>query len=551
MQTLYSRIRGWGLLVLAAGLGTGLRAADPLAARVVLLANRDDPGSVEIARHYAEVRGVPAGNIFALSMPAAETITWDEFVGRIWRPLQDELVRRKWIDAISMDLTDEVGRRKQAIAGHRIAFLVVCRGVPLRIAHDSARCQPTRGLPDQPSFQTNQAAVDSELSLLAVNESAINGFVPNPLFRRERPAPGESARVVKVSRLDGPTAADAAALVDRAVAAERTGLAGRAYVDQAGGRPEGDEWLRVVAGEARALGLDTDVEVTPETYGAGARFDAPALYFGWYTPHLNGPFALPGFMFPPGAIAVHIHSFSAETLRSGETGWCGPLLARGVTATVGNVFEPYLQLLHRPDLLLRALARGERFGDAAYYALPVLSWQSIAIGDPLYRPFAVSVADQWSHRARLPATLRPYVVLRRAHELERANQPVAARALRETELEAHPSLPLALAVAADRELAGDRAGAVGALKRVEPADQWPADEWGAVHEAAARSMRDGAPALAVTFFAQLLDPDAPLPVDLRQVWLAEAVAAAQAAGDETRGAAWSRELDALQLGAKK
>ncbi len=551
MPTLTSRIRGWALLGLLVALVAGARAADPLAARVVLLANRDDPDSMEIARHYAEVRGVPAANLIALPMSAAETITWDEFIAQIWRPLQDELVRQKWIEAIPMDLSDDVGRRKYAMAGHHLAFLVVCRGVPLRISHDPARYRPARGLPENPSFQTNQAAVDSELSLLAVNESPINGFVPNPLYGRDRPVPGELAQVVKVARLDGPSAADARALVDRAVAAERTGPAGRAYIDQAGGRPDGDDWLRVAAGEARALGFDTDVETTPATYGAGARFDAPVLYFGWYTPRLNGPFALPGFVFPPGAIAVHIHSFSAETLCSTETGWCGPMLARGVTATVGNVFEPYLQLLHRPDLLLRALARGERLGDAAYYALPVLSWQSIVIGDPLYRPFGTSAAEQWARRAELPASLRPYAVLRRAHELERKQDAAAARDLRESELRAQPSLPLALAVAVDREARGDRAGVVGALKRVRPEDRWPTDQWGAVHEAADRAMRAGAPALAADFFGQLLDRDSPLPADLREAWLGEALAAARAAGDGAREAEWTRALDELRLETKK
>jgi uncharacterized protein (TIGR03790 family) len=116
------------------------------------------------------------------------------------------------------------------------------------------------------------------------------------------------------------------------------------------------------------------------------------LYFGWYAATVNGPFTVPGFRFPPGTLAMHIHSFSAATLRDAATGWCGPLLARGVTATVGNVFEPYLQLTHRPDYLLRALARGENFGDAVYYAQPALSWNTIAIGDPLYRPFSRNVS---------------------------------------------------------------------------------------------------------------------------------------------------------------
>ena len=93
-------------------------AEENLAARVVLLANRDEPDSLRIARHYAEVRGVPLENIFAFPMSRAETISWGEFVTTIWQPLLDELIRTQWIDALPMDSTDAVGRRKYAPHGH-------------------------------------------------------------------------------------------------------------------------------------------------------------------------------------------------------------------------------------------------------------------------------------------------------------------------------------------------------------------------------------------------------------------------------------------------
>src|SRR4029077_17530444 len=147
------------------------------------------------------------------------------------------------------------------------------------------------------------------------------------------------------------------------------------------------------------------VDRDANTFSLRARMDAPALYFGWYADRLNGPFVLPGFRFPPRAIALSIHSLSARTLRSTREGWCGPLLARGVTATMGNVYEPYLQFTHRPDLLLHALARGWTLGAAAYYALPALSWQGVLIGDPLYRPFRVDVSEQWKNRGNLPLSL--------------------------------------------------------------------------------------------------------------------------------------------------
>ncbi|MFZ1057160.1 MAG: TIGR03790 family protein, partial [Opitutaceae bacterium] len=86
--------------------GAAAGSSERLADRVVLLANSADPDSLAIARHYALVRGVPAANVIALKMPLAETISWREFIATVWQPLEDELVRKGWIDALAMDLYD-------------------------------------------------------------------------------------------------------------------------------------------------------------------------------------------------------------------------------------------------------------------------------------------------------------------------------------------------------------------------------------------------------------------------------------------------------------
>jgi uncharacterized protein (TIGR03790 family) len=310
-------------------------------------------------------------------------------VESVWDPLRAQLVAHKWIDATPMDLVDSAGRKKYAIIDHRISYLVVCRGVPLRIRHDPARYKAARPLTNNAIFRTNASAIDAELSLLAHSNHEINAYIPNPLFQYERRPRGQTSRVIKVSRLDGPTVDDALGLADQAITAERDGLNGRAYVDLGGIHPDGDRWFENVAKQLAAVGFDFDVDREPTTIPGTARFESPVLYFGWYAASVNGPFAVPGFRFPAGAVALHIHSYSAATLRNPDSGWSGPFVARGVTATVGNVFEPYLQLTHRPDLLLQALLRGDTFGDAVYYAQPALSWHTIAIGDPLYRPFGI------------------------------------------------------------------------------------------------------------------------------------------------------------------
>jgi uncharacterized protein (TIGR03790 family) len=522
------------MLVLGRASGAGL------ADRVVILANAADPDSMAIARHYAQVRSVPAANIIAIEAPTDETITWDTFVAKVWSPLEDELVQRGWIDAIAMDLVDDVGRRKYAVSGHRIAALVVCRGIPLRIANDPARYQESRPYTDHPQFRTNQGAVDSELSLLAQTDYPINASVPNPLFVNRQPSDNALAQVVKVSRLDGPTAAVALHLVDLAVEAERQGPQGRAYVDMAGPYDSGNKWLAAAAYHVAELGIDLTVGRGPQTFAATARIDAPILYFGWYAPDLNGPFALPGFRFPPGAIADHIHSFSAQTLRSDREGWCGPLLARGVTATLGNVFEPYLEYLHRPDLFMEALERGDDLVDAAYYALPVLSWQSIVVGDPLYRPFPAGSGAKTSGSG--------YALIRRMNLLDAAGKHAESVALAKDALQKNPTLPVALAFAGRLEASGNRDEGVWAVSAAAGNADASLGNWELLRESAQYLSARKRSAEAIDVYRRLFDIDA-LPAVLRAPWLAEARAVALESGDTAQAADWKQQMD--QLGPAK
>ncbi|WP_175414867.1 TIGR03790 family protein [Nibricoccus aquaticus] len=457
---------GYFLRVLLAGLAvvmadrTVARAVeDDAAKRVIVLANASSAESMRLARYYAEKRAIPAENIVALPMTLAETIGWREFVDTVYQPLQDELIKRGWVEATGSTLTDEVGRKKYAVLGHRVSYLVTCRGVPLRVEHDQSLYAEVKPLTGTAAFRTNHGAVDAELALVARSGYPINAYVPNPLFQKERPTSLDLGKVIKVSRLDGPGLEAAMGLVDHAIEAEKRGLIGRGYVDVGGPHPEGDQWMEDVVKQLTALDYDMSVDRAPETMSAEARFDAPALYFGWYAWQVNGPFTREGFRFPPGAVALHIHSFSAETLSAVDRTWTGPLVARGVTATVGNVYEPYLTFTHHPHLLLRALARGETWGDAVFYSLRAVSWQCVAIGDPLYRPFKVRFAEQWVKRAELPNGLYPYVILREVRRLERAGQPEQAAGVLREALKERPGMAVLEARLTELSEGGGRAEA--------------------------------------------------------------------------------------------
>jgi len=135
-------------------------------------------------------------------------------------------------------------------------------------------------------------------------------------------------------------------------------------------------------------GFDTIVDENPETFAAEFPMSQIGIYCGWYDGDASGPFAQKTVEFMPGAFAYHLQSFSAATLRSTTKQWVGPLLAKGATATMGCVDEPYLS--GTPDVSIfcaRWIARGFTFGEAAYASQQTLSWQTTVVGDPLYRPF--------------------------------------------------------------------------------------------------------------------------------------------------------------------
>jgi uncharacterized protein (TIGR03790 family) len=55
----------------------------------------------------------------------------------------------------------------------------------------------------------------------------------------------------------------------------------------------------------------------------------------------------------------------------------------GATGASGHVYEPYLSMNPRPDILLPAYYQGRNLAESYYLSLPDVSWQNIVVGDPL------------------------------------------------------------------------------------------------------------------------------------------------------------------------
>jgi len=539
MKSLLRTLALWLLLT-----GVTRAAADDLAARTVVLVNSRQPESVALGEFYAAKRGIPATNIVALPLPPEETITWRTFVDFIWQPLQDELLRRGWLEGYLSEKLDPLGRRRAALTGHKLAYLVLCRGTPLRIDNDPTTFDERAASRLQKEFRTTSASVDSELALIAQNNPPNLGPLQNPLFGASRASEVSSELVVKTARLDGPSDAVARRLVTSALAAEQQGLIGRYYVDLGGPHASGDRWLEATRDQLVNLGFPGDVQSGSGRFDVTDRFDAPVLYFGWYTMTADGPFVRPDFRFPPGAIALHIHSVSAASLRTSTDYWCGPFLAHGVTATFGNVFEPYLEFTIRPQLLLAELARGKTLGDAAWFATPALSWETIIVGDPLYRPFKVGLDEQVRNLAQVPPSLAAYAIARKVIVLDRLGLEDEARELLVRSQREQPSVPLALAVARF-EIAHNRpAAAIAALAFMPNLPAASSADWPLIKLAAELVAAHGTAREALPFFDLLVRSTAPTP-DAQLRALQEARRVADAAGDMTRSLEFARRAAGL------
>ncbi|OIO60260.1 MAG: hypothetical protein AUJ82_02210 [Verrucomicrobia bacterium CG1_02_43_26] len=417
-------MRTWLICTLILSCTFSLFAREPKPENIVVLANKNLPKSRAIAEYYMQMRNIPKENLIELDTALSEEVSWKEFVDTVFNPLLATLVEQKWIEAHDANNFDLEGRINLIPFGHKIDFLVVCKGIPLKIAQDQEILdKENEGEKDiwDDEFEVNYAAVDSELALLAYPDAQSIGYIENPLFRNKSPSDDITQKIILVARLDGPSETAIKRIIDNAIIAEQTGLQGRAYIDLGPSGPDrrGNRLLEVTAAYIDELGFDLAIDYSEgELIGPDDRFDAPAIYFGCWTKNMAGPIAEDEFLFPPGAIGVHLHSTSAQTLHSHTDGWVGPLVAHGITATLGNVYEPEINLSYRIDLLLEALAAGHTLGEAAFYALPVLSWQGVLIGDPLYRPFKVDLKEQLQEVNRHPTWLGQYAVIRKMRLLE-------------------------------------------------------------------------------------------------------------------------------------
>jgi uncharacterized protein (TIGR03790 family) len=434
---------------------------------VLVVANESVPGSVQIAEEYLTARAIPKDHLLRLKISTSEEVTVAEFDEQIQAPIA------RWLAAES--------------AQDRILFIVLTKGVPLRLAGSKGR-------------QGTAASVDSELSLLYRRLTGIPvptaGPIPNPYFAGTaddltavKPFSRATQDIYLVTRLDGFTVADAQALVRRSLTAVKDG---RIVLDTPlAPRDARVGWIEGTSARLTAAGFADRVVL--ETSGRAVQNEAGVLgYVSWGS---NDP-ALhvrhPNLTFVPGALASMFLSADARTFVEPPAAWkpgpllpdnayagssqtlIGDLIRGGLTGVAGQVGEPYLDGAVRPDVLFPAYLKGFTLAESFYLATPYLSWQTVIVGDPLCAPFRTPSAES----AEPDPPLDPETELPARFSARRlaAWQPLGPPAV----------LKLVL-LAQARSARDDDAGAVDAIKKAVATDGSSRFAWRALADAYERN----------------------------------------------------------------
>ena len=372
---------------------------------VLVVVNSRKSGGRNIAKRYMKIRDIPEENILFTSLTLHEVMAREEYEKKLLRPVQEKIAALK---------------KK----GRNIYAIVLVYGVPLKVMppapdwktedilldlrreknklqKDGEKQTDAEKLIkelaahiDELTGTNKRAAVDSELMLAKAKGYDLSGWIENPYFIgfQNKKTFLKKNDVILVSRLDGPDEKTVYRILEDTIAAEHKGLQGTAYFDARWPLPEKKElsgyaqWDASLhkAAQVAERRMQVKLDAQPELFAPGSAPNA-ALYAGWYS---LGKY-IDSFTWVQGAVGYHIASAECSTLKKADSQvWCVQMLKKGVAATIGPVYEPYVQGFPLPELFFAALTEGYMdLGESYLISLPYISWQMVLVGDPLYRPF--------------------------------------------------------------------------------------------------------------------------------------------------------------------
>ncbi len=370
---------------------------DSILDHVLVIENADSPTSMQIAKYYREKRGVKKSlriHCQDSSIDASsETMTFAVFQEVIEKPLREYLSKDPKID-----------------------YIVLNKGIPLRLTS-----APVGFGSGQPSLDSCVAALDyssrSDVLRAVLRENDTKGtcYVNRFWNSAERFSHAQHGGYL-VTRLDGYTAASAMALVDNALAGERSRPLGPILLDSmlladpvdyskvplspaTDGMTEmktidefaWGEWdVDLVAASAYLTksGVPVEIDRTENFIGNRTGLMGYASWGSNDSKYDAGKYQ--SLRFAPGAIAETAVSTGARTFlpTSGGQSLIADLIEARVTGVKGYCDEPFLLAVASPTILFDRYTRGWNLAESFYAASRFVGWEDIVIGDPLSSPYA-------------------------------------------------------------------------------------------------------------------------------------------------------------------
>jgi uncharacterized protein (TIGR03790 family) len=387
---------------------------------VLVVYNSDITEDEELAEYYMSAitgHGIPVAYKLGLALgDYSDTISREDYGTLIREPIKAFLD-----DAANADVAANV------------KYLLLLKGLPHRIP----------GVSEFDTGASTFSSVDSELCCLYSDDGGADGY-PIESWLWNSPVyedfggsgfylaedEGFTARTFQVSdstnttytldylvgRLSAYTYDEARLLVDRALSADTSG-SGWVVFDSCEPRQGLDTmvdpvwpWTTNVIDSGIELlsgaGMNAFADITPTRIIStsdelpGGFTNSIIGYAGWGVNHTGGSYANGNeyiledlnWNYLPGACWMSYESFNGTDLddangigRRGQ-GQIADFLRRGGSVAIGNAYEPFtIGVGDERWVFDRYLVHGDRWIEAAYKGLRLLSWQEIVVGDPLCR----------------------------------------------------------------------------------------------------------------------------------------------------------------------
>lgn len=373
---------------------------------VLLVYNKNSPISKSIADDYAEKRKVK--NVLPIQCVDSALKTGDETV-----PLA------VYAESIDKPIRDYLSSHQE------IQFIVLTKGVPIRISGAETGERPDDSAPDTPlntCVDNHLAAMDYKqipgaLKIKITGSGATGLGWSNRYWNASEPFSHSKFGGYLVTRLDGYTQADAKALVTRALAAEQGLGGGKVLLDvqpifglgNKADQPAPIQGTVIVRESAwsdynadmrkahdllKGRGIPDELDLTEEFIGRRSNLSG---YFSWGSNDRKfSAQAYQSLTFAPGSIADTAVSTSGRTFlptRGGQS-LLVDLISHGLTCGKGYTDEPLLQANASPTILLDRYTSGYTMAESFYAASHFVGWQDIIIGDPLCCPYPAGIPSK-------------------------------------------------------------------------------------------------------------------------------------------------------------